>query len=555
MVRRVAISARSPALRLLAVGTAALALQGCKTPPDGGPAPTVTSDAIVVHDIPKAISDIFTFRAVVDQILTTAEVEPNDENRVALVKSMIDSFDKESFTNPDSQLPMKVDKRALEAQLRPLELLDRDHPNGLLPIGFFNRMDLAPENWRDCGEHRIVFATKPSADPNVRRFFLIFEAKLPNPSADPEPDPDPIKAMRGCEAVAKQWQAIGVDTDATSRANRLKQLYFDGLPGGFVPVVHHLNYGALLGQVRANLFSGATKWQLREFRVLANLGSGKLEFAPGPVASNPLAEFYQDNPTGSAGEQAERTRFQQAFVTRYAEDLKQIDMTAPAGTPDPVFKRRLFNCMGASIGQIDNEFQSDSQGAADVPFALRGQTFRTKVLDWSSQANGRRVTSDELFHRAGAVTCGGCHQFSTNRPLGTTPAGSVTWPASGPEPFIHVSENKGADGKQVLSTVLTQQFIPHRREVLEHILARKLPGELCFKSESSAFAATTNSADVGAKGRATAAALTRQILRAGAGASAAASLTASNDLKALSDRAHAIDQQTPGAVTPFRRPH
>ncbi|MEW5688246.1 MAG: hypothetical protein AB1942_25285 [Pseudomonadota bacterium] len=559
MSGRHVVPARSHALRLLAVGAATVALHGCKTGQGGdgggGSPPPVTADAIVVHDISPDIAKVFTFKAVVDQILFTAGQDRNDENRVALVKSMIDSFDKDSFTNPDSGLPMKVDKRAKEFALKPLELLDNDSPNGLIPIGFFNRMDLASETWSDCGEHRIVFATKPSAGSDVRRFFLIFEARLPNPSANPEPDPDPVKAMKGCEAVAKEWRAIGADTNAKSRAARLKKLYFDGLPGGFVPVVHHLNYGAQLGQVRANLFSGFTKWQLREFRVLANPSSGKLEFAPGPVASNPLAEFYMDNPVGSAAEQAERTRFQQAFVAKYADHLRDVDEKAPANMSDAVFKQRLFNCMGARIIQADNEFQSDSQGQLDVPFELRGQTFRTKIVEWNSTPTGRKVTSEELFHRAGAITCGGCHQFSTGKALGSTSGGALNWPAAGPEPFIHVSENKGPDGKQVLSTALTQDFIPHRRQVLEFILAGKLPGQLCFKGDSAVAAATFSSADVGAVGRAKADALTRQILQTGAGASAASSMAASNELKALSDRAHAIDQQTPGAVTPFRRPH
>ncbi len=66
----------------------------------------------------------------------------------------------DDMVNPVSGLRMKVDIRALEAGLDPKSLLDPVDPIGLVPIALFNRLDLAPQDWSNCGEHRIVYGFK-----------------------------------------------------------------------------------------------------------------------------------------------------------------------------------------------------------------------------------------------------------------------------------------------------------------------------------------------------------------------------------------------------------
>jgi hypothetical protein len=565
MVRRVVVPACSSALRLLAATAAVGALQGCTYPGEGGTPPPVTPDAIVVHDMSKPINDAFSFEAVIGKILATASLPNTPANREALVQSMLDSFDADSFTNPDSNLPMKVDKRPFERGLKPAELLNAKHVNGLIPIGLFNRMDLAPADWSDCGEHRIVFATKEGAP--AKRFFLIFEAKLPNP----QPNADPMLAMKGCKPVAQQWRAIGAATDPTTRAGLLRKLYFEGLTG-FGPVVDHLNYGADLGQVRANIFvpgdPAQTKWQLREFRVLAS-GVGTLKFTPGPVASNPLAEFYKDGSGGSPAEQAERARFQQAFTATYADALRQFDRVAASSLSDKDFKIGLFNCLGAPIDPRFNEFQSDAQGAADIPAVQVGPAFKSTVAaTWTSPIGGRTVTRDEMFHRAGAITCGGCHQFSADQRLGSTPAGAVTWPRPQQGPagdffFVHVSEfTENNDGHtHIISDTLKGSFIPHRIKVLNSILADESPAKHCgVTAMPPTVSAAADAFAAAASNRAAARDLARQVLTGRGDAAAPGPLTGSSlspadRVKALSDQSHAADLRKAGAVTPFRRPH
>jgi hypothetical protein len=69
------------------------------------------------------------------------------------------------------------------------------------PVGLFNRLDLAPKSLANCGEYRIVYSKTKFGDPdNTHRFFLIFEAALPNPH--------PTHDIVGCQQVAALWSDL-----------------------------------------------------------------------------------------------------------------------------------------------------------------------------------------------------------------------------------------------------------------------------------------------------------------------------------------------------------
>ena len=42
----------------------------------------------------------------------------------------------------------------------PKSILDPLDPMGLVPTALFNQLDLAPQDWSNCGEHRIVYGFK-----------------------------------------------------------------------------------------------------------------------------------------------------------------------------------------------------------------------------------------------------------------------------------------------------------------------------------------------------------------------------------------------------------
>ena len=256
-------------------------------------------------------------------------------------------------------MPVDVpSKKAIES-LIPSELLDPSKPTGLIPIALFNRLDLAPNDVRDCGEHRIIYSFKKSAD--AGRLFLIFEAKLKNPHSN--------QGMRGCLPVAVFWRDLSDEADVEKMAKALENFYYEGL-ANFGPVVTAKNYGIPLGQIRGNLFDDEHKsWQLREWRVLLN---GTL--AAETVKNNPLAEFYSDpnfeshNPTL----EEERAAFQAEFQNSYFNHLLETDTSFPNFDPANEDKRKeyersLVNRLGARSDNEFNEFKACQKGIRMFP--------------------------------------------------------------------------------------------------------------------------------------------------------------------------------------------
>ncbi|HEX2674373.1 MAG TPA: hypothetical protein VHM25_26030, partial [Polyangiaceae bacterium] len=66
-----------------------------------------------------------------------------------------------------------------------------------IPIGLFNRYDLAPENGAHCGEYRIVYAKTSGITSTSDRNLVIFEASLPNPH--------PQQGLKGCQQILDTW--------------------------------------------------------------------------------------------------------------------------------------------------------------------------------------------------------------------------------------------------------------------------------------------------------------------------------------------------------------
>ncbi|HEX8824489.1 MAG TPA: hypothetical protein VF794_31495, partial [Archangium sp.] len=135
------------------------------------------------------------------------------------------------------------------------------NPAAYVPIGLFNRFDLAAEDGSDCGEYRIVFARRSGITNARSRNFIGFEGVLPNPH--------PKKGLLGCRKVAKFWAELSQEPDVAARAEALHRFYFEGL-GEFPPVIHIDHFGNATdhatGHVRTNQFMQAT-WTLREFRL------------------------------------------------------------------------------------------------------------------------------------------------------------------------------------------------------------------------------------------------------------------------------------------------
>jgi len=482
--------------RLRFWGMAAMMLPGAAEAQVCTSMPTIDVNRSLVVTDSALDKDKFSFVATIDAILESLNIAPDATGRENLVNSLVVSFNAQQFNNPDSGLPTPVDVRPLEAALDPKKLLDPLEDTGLVPVALFNRFDLAPADMSNCGEHRIVYSFKaPIANPPGRpsRFFLIFEARLDNPQ--------PELGFEGCRPVADFWWSLSDEEDAPTRALQLAQFYYDGIPGSAGPVVQAGNYGGPLGQVRGNLFINSAEtsqnWQLREWIVINAGGTTPASFLPVTVKGNPLAEFYQDandNSLNQVLEALERARFQQEFTDRHIRELIDPELTLPtipAGderydarldTTSPDFDAEWYEIavlsgIGARFDNRTNEFQSVSQGNEDDPMTLshlKGGLFLNQAavsLDDTTVQNDRKPSIDDVVTRAGAITCGGCHQFSEDLPVGSltrriggeSVRQSIDWPQSAG--FVHVTEPVSG-GAADLSPALLDVFLPFRAHAL-----------------------------------------------------------------------------------------
>ncbi|WP_338863372.1 hypothetical protein [Myxococcus stipitatus] len=322
--------------------------------------------------------------------------------------------------------------------------------NAYKAVGLFNRFDLAPADGANCGEYRIVFARR-SGDTNfAQRNFMIFEAVLNNPH--------PEEGLDGCLPVAEFWHRLTNNADLASRTAQLRSFYFQGLPGGFRPVVHIDNYGAdpatVAGQIRTNQFM-QSNWLLREFKLQKACNNGvctQLKAILSTDKVNPFGGLF--NPA-STHVRAEDFRF---FFATQVESLARQDIN-------------LFNM---DVQDQFNGGQSDAQGTENnytFQFGNNASALRSLIQGELTRI-GSPLTPNHIVARAKALSCAGCHDLSNSADLG----GGMQWPNS--LGFTHISEatENGPEGTRFrISPALLNVFLPHRKAVLEEYLSRPRP--------------------------------------------------------------------------------
>lgn len=315
-----------------------------------------------------------------------------------------------------------------------------NNPDSYVPIGLFNRFDLAPLDGSTCGEYRIVFAKRSGLSNTNDRNLIIFEAMLPNPN--------PSCGIEGCRAVAQFWADLSEIDDPQQIRERVEDFYFVDAAGAG-PVVHALNYGRRGGQIRTNQFmEGPNLWQLHEFKFDPECG-GTACIRPVTLKDNPFAELFQD-PSPWPGAKW----FQKWFVGQ-VRNLETPDsnlfFTVDAGT----FKSGA----STSEGEFDNYTLQSGFGTA----------FRDAI---EAAITKPGLTADHILNRATALSCSGCHEHTNF--IGSDGLGDgLTWaPSLG---FVHISEELIVEGplgtRFGISDTLRFVFLPHRKKVLENFLA------------------------------------------------------------------------------------
>lgn len=327
------------------------------------------------------------------------------------------------------------------------------NPDEYIPIGLFNRFDLAPSDASNCGEYRIVFAKRSGITFSRQRNLVIFEMALANPH--------PQQGLKGCRKIVDWWADLTSEPDLADRADKLEQLYFTGIPG-VPPVVHvdHLGSGPTgAGQVRTNQFMqeglDPRFWSLREFKLIRTCADDvctSMQLVPVTVKNNPFGGLFRADSTHPSTA-AFRAAFVEQVAALAAPTLAEIDFQI-----DDAFDTAQAQASGTENNYVAH-FGTDPNPLRDA-IALELAEI------------GSVLTPDEVVARAQSLSCAGCHRLSNNLALGS----GLVFPTS--IGFVHVSEREMevVDGvtRFQLSQALVDEFLPKRKQVMEDYLNDKL---------------------------------------------------------------------------------
>ena len=355
--------------------------------------------------------------------------------------------------------PASLNHEGAEASSNPF-INPGTNPGEYIPIGLFNRFDLAPANGANCGEHRIVYARRSGITDGRNRNLIIFEASMPNPHLN--------QGLKGCDKIVKFWANLSKTSDLSKRADDLEDFYFNGV-ANLPPVVEISHYGdnaTGVGQIRTNQFMQPAPttplvWNLREFKLRRTCSGGTCS------AMNVLPVTDKTNPFGPlfspAGTHPQKPPFETEFVTQ-VEDLASATLAGINMKTSDVFN----GPQSLASGSTENNYLTQFAG----PSALRNN------IQSSLTSLGSTLSPDDIVKRARALSCAGCHRLSGNNalPADNEVGGGLVWPAS--LGFTHVTEQAttvGADGitRFNLSPALLNNFLPKRKEVLDDFLDNK----------------------------------------------------------------------------------
>src|SRR5690349_18063047 len=115
---------------------------------------------LVVHDVTQLNADggpDFSLRHTLQTIIDSAQsLVGKSQTPEDLLQTLLDTFGDSAQVNRVSKLPELVSVRSNESRLNVKTLLDPKANGGMVAVGLFNRLDLAPAEFSYCGEFRIV---------------------------------------------------------------------------------------------------------------------------------------------------------------------------------------------------------------------------------------------------------------------------------------------------------------------------------------------------------------------------------------------------------------
>ena len=338
------------------------------------------------------------------------------------------------------------------------------NPEAYIPIGLFNRFDLAPSGGFHCGEYRIVYAKRSGIDNARERNLLIFEAAQPNPH--------PHQGLEGCRKIVEFWADLSKETDVDKRADALERLYFEGL-GNIEPVVHVRHYGdnpQQTGQVRTNQFIQApsSAWSLREFQLKRTCqgGSCRLQFIPVTDKVNPFGELHNAD-----RDDATAMGYREHFLTQIRVNTEEADEPLKGLAATTLYDMQ-FDVPNDTYNTGQSQASGSDENKYDVHFESATDPSFKHAIQAALDGLASDLTPAQIILRAEAHSCAGCHRLLNNVALG----GGLTWPPS--LGFTHVTERETevVAGQQrfKISPALLNVFLPQRQQIMADYLNHKL---------------------------------------------------------------------------------
>lgn len=340
------------------------------------------------------------------------------------------------------------------------------NPDAYVPIGLFNRFDLASKNGISCGEYRIVFAKRSGIADEFQRNLIIFEGAMLNPERGSK--------LAGCKKVAEFWANLSKEDKLEKRSKALEKFYFDGFNPQFPPAVHISAYGdndQSFGQIRVNSFvnpAGATKaavpWSLREFKLLrsgcgnAGAGCAAMKMVPVTVKSNAFGGLWNalSRDPAAISYDARAIAFQDALATTIPSLLINDPTEITMNVEEPYNAAQSF----ASSSPEDRYDLQMGTGASPARASIAAKLAEL----------GSPLTVDHVIRRAMTVSCAGCHRHNDAAPNNDLGDGLMWQPSLG---FTHVSERlteADVPTRFRISDALKNVFLPKRMAVMDTYL-------------------------------------------------------------------------------------
>jgi hypothetical protein len=304
------------------------------------------------------------------------------------------------------------------------------------PIAIVNRFDLAPTDYSNCGEYRVIFSRRTG---DATRLHIAFETVLPNPY--------PNKGKAGCAAVAAFWWDLAGTESTDARRRKLEQFFFHGLPA-FSPVLDRQSFERG-GRIRTSEISiGRPKFAQFELKRLC----ASVHFCVPRLTRVPL-----DNMPDAALFDAEISSNRAASFRR--DFLRQV---APLSISD--VNRYSMNIDRAySVSDVEALIPAFSYR---LPFrrSLRtrvGQEFRAQIAE-ELRKTGSALTPEDIIDRAETQNCAGCH----GKPGSV--GGGVVFPKAF-EHGEHIADESLTENARA-SPAVVEVFVPYRMDVLRQYL-------------------------------------------------------------------------------------